>query len=267
MLKFLRHRIGDERVIRLIARMLKSGIMEDGLVQARKKERPKAPSSRRCCRTSTCTTCWTCGSAGVCRQCRGEAYYFRFADDFVACFQYRQDAEFQGRLRRTVGAIPLDRWRKRRRAASSLAGLRARTRAGAARSQGVYLSRLHALLRQDQEGLLQGQTSHQPQEAGTSLRAFSDWARRARHAETKGRCCGAEGAREGHLNYYAITDNARCCNTMSIAQPAFCSNGSTARASARHTPGSSFNQALRWVGWPRVRIRKDLNPCRRAEAR
>jgi len=34
MLKFLRHRIGDERVIRLIARMLKGGILEDGLVRA-----------------------------------------------------------------------------------------------------------------------------------------------------------------------------------------------------------------------------------------
>ena len=30
MIKFLEHRIGDHRVIRLIARMLKSGIMEDG---------------------------------------------------------------------------------------------------------------------------------------------------------------------------------------------------------------------------------------------
>src|SRR3989442_1547504 len=26
-------------------------------------------------------------------QCRGEAYLFRYADDFVACFQYREDAE------------------------------------------------------------------------------------------------------------------------------------------------------------------------------
>jgi hypothetical protein len=27
------------------------------------------------------------------RQCRGEAYYFRYADDFLACFQYENDAE------------------------------------------------------------------------------------------------------------------------------------------------------------------------------
>jgi RNA-directed DNA polymerase len=35
MIKFLRHRIGDDRVIRLIVRMLKSGIMEDGLITFR----------------------------------------------------------------------------------------------------------------------------------------------------------------------------------------------------------------------------------------
>ncbi len=28
------------------------------------------------------------------RQCRGEAYLFRFADDFLAGFQYQTDAEF-----------------------------------------------------------------------------------------------------------------------------------------------------------------------------
>ena len=33
-IKFLEHRIGDSRVIRLIKRMLRSGIMEDGLVRA-----------------------------------------------------------------------------------------------------------------------------------------------------------------------------------------------------------------------------------------
>jgi len=34
MLKFVMHRIGDPRIIRLINRMLKGGIMEDGLVKA-----------------------------------------------------------------------------------------------------------------------------------------------------------------------------------------------------------------------------------------
>ena len=34
LLKFLRQRIGDERVLRLIRRMVQAGLMEDGLGQA-----------------------------------------------------------------------------------------------------------------------------------------------------------------------------------------------------------------------------------------
>ena len=33
------------------------------------------------------------GNRRIRKQCRGEAYYFRFADDFLACFQYKGDAE------------------------------------------------------------------------------------------------------------------------------------------------------------------------------
>ena len=36
MLKFLKHRIGDPRIIRLISRMLKGGIMEDGLGESQR---------------------------------------------------------------------------------------------------------------------------------------------------------------------------------------------------------------------------------------
>ena len=41
MIKFLEHRVGDPRIIRLIKRMLKGGIMEDGLVKATDKGTPQ----------------------------------------------------------------------------------------------------------------------------------------------------------------------------------------------------------------------------------
>jgi len=56
MIKFLRHRIGDERVIRLIIRMLKSGIMEDGLIHASEEGPRRGLSCPHCCRISTCTS-------------------------------------------------------------------------------------------------------------------------------------------------------------------------------------------------------------------
>ena len=94
MIRFLRHRIGDERVIRLIIRMLKGGIMEDGLVQATEKGTPQGSILSPLLSNiylHYVLDLWF--SRRVSKASQGEAYYFRFADDFVACFQYREDAE------------------------------------------------------------------------------------------------------------------------------------------------------------------------------
>ena len=93
MVKFLRHRIGDERIIRLIQRMFKSGFMEDGLVYASEEGVPQGSILSPLLSNvylHYVLDLWF--SRRFLKQCRGQAYYFRFADDFVACFQYQADA-------------------------------------------------------------------------------------------------------------------------------------------------------------------------------
>jgi len=94
MIKFLEHRIGDPRILRLINRMLKGGIMEDGLVRASEKGTPQGSIlSPLLSNTYLHYVLDLWFSHRVKKQCRGEGYYFRFADDFLACFQYKADAE------------------------------------------------------------------------------------------------------------------------------------------------------------------------------
>jgi RNA-directed DNA polymerase len=55
--RFLRHRIGDPRIIRLIQKWLKAGILEDGVVTVSDKGTGQGSVAYRSLQTSTCTTC------------------------------------------------------------------------------------------------------------------------------------------------------------------------------------------------------------------
>jgi hypothetical protein len=102
---------------------------------------------------------------------------------------------------------------------------------------------------------------------GCSLRNFSDWARRARHKLRKGEMLKRAKARvQGHLNYYAITDNAPRCTTYVYRASRILFKWLNRKSQRKAYTWAQFNQALVWARWPTARIRKDLNPCRRAEA-
>ncbi len=94
LLKFLKQRIADHRVLRLIVRMLKAGIMEDGLVQAGEVWTPQG-STLSPLLSNIYLHCvldlWF--QRRIRRRCRGEAYLFRFADEFLVCFERQMDAD------------------------------------------------------------------------------------------------------------------------------------------------------------------------------
>jgi group II intron reverse transcriptase/maturase len=103
LIQFLEHDIADKKFIGIIKKLLDAGVMEDGKYMDSEAGTPQGG----------------CASAILANvylhyvldlwfdvavrkgQFRGEAYLTRYADDFVACFQYKDDAE---KFYRSLGA-------------------------------------------------------------------------------------------------------------------------------------------------------------------
>ena len=99
------------------------------------------------------------------------------------------------------------------------------------------------------------------------MREFSEWARRARCKLRKGeRLKSAKRRVQGHLNDYAITDNAKRCNPYVYYATRILRKWLNRKSQRKAYTWDQYNQALACVRWPRLRIRKDLSPFRRVEA-
>jgi RNA-directed DNA polymerase len=94
-----------------------------------------------------------------------------------------------------------------------------------------------------------------------ALAQFTDWIRRFRNLLPTGELLRQAKSRiQGHLNYYAITDNSdRCQQYMHLTRRVLF-KWLNRRSQRKSYTWDGFLQALRHVGWPQARVRVNLNP-------
>jgi len=267
--KFLEHRIGDRRVIRLIQRMLKAGLMEDGLTRATVEGTPQGSILSPLLSNvylHYALDLWF--QHKVRPACRGEAHHFRYADDFVDCFQHEHDARrYLRQLAARLAKFGLELAEEKTRCIGfgRFARRDARQR-GQKPDEFTFLGFTH-YCGATAKGYfkVKRRTSHKKFSA--SLHKFSDWAQAERCKLRKGEMLRAAIRRvNGYLNHYAITDNLPLCDKYSYYARRILFKWLNRKSQRKAYTWQGFNDALKWAGWPQVRRRKDLNPFRRAEA-
>jgi RNA-directed DNA polymerase len=93
LVKFIEHRIGDKRLVRLLQKWLNAGVMEDGQLHEVTSGTPQGGVISPLLANvylHYVLDLWV--QQWRKRHARGEVYIVRFADDFVMGFQYEQDA-------------------------------------------------------------------------------------------------------------------------------------------------------------------------------
>ena len=265
-MKFLERRIGDKRVLRLIVRMLKSGIMEDGLTRASDEGVPQGGNLSPLLSNvylHYALDLWF--ERRFKRTCRGDAYYFRYADDFLACFQHREDAErFLADLAARLAQFHLELEPSKTRLLEfgRFAEEQARRR-GQRPKTFDFLGFTHYCGHTRNGGFkVKRKTSTKKYHA--KLKATKEWLQRERSRLKKSELLRqAKLKLAGHLHYYAITDNGGMCHSFRYQVTRLLYKWLNRQSQRRSYNWERFNDALAWVGWPSAKVAHHLCPFRR----
>lgn len=94
LMKFLKHRIGDKRILRLIKRFLKAGVIEDGRLEVSEQGTPQGGAASPLLANvylHSVLDLWF--ERRFRKGCKGLARLIRYGDDFVVCFECEADAQ------------------------------------------------------------------------------------------------------------------------------------------------------------------------------
>ncbi len=265
LIKFVEQRVGDPRVLRLLRRMLKSGIMEDGLTHATDEGTPQGSIVSPLLSNiylHYVLDLWF--DRRVRPACRGHAQLFRFADDFVVCFEHAEEAEqFQLRLRDRLEGFHLELASEKTR--QLLFGRYARgdaQRVGDKPDQFDFLG-FTFYCGKTRRGAFKVKRRTSRKTIGAKLAQFTDWIRKQRHRHRTGELLARACSRiRGHLNYYAITDNSDCCQMFLYHATRILFKWLNRRSQRKSYDWDTFNAVLRSCGWPTVRITRHMCPFR-----
>lgn len=264
LMRMLKVRIGDPRVQRIIFRMLKAGVLDGELQEAGEEGTPQGGVlSPLLANVYLHYALDQWFQKVFCPSCRGQAWLFRFADDFVVCFEHQEDAErFSLEVKERLSGFNLTLAEDKTRLLRFGRWAEEDERGNGRRPDTFdFLGFTHYCGNTRKgEFKVKRRTSHK--RFRTKMAAWKEWVCKWRSRYGRGDILRRARVKlQGALNYYAITDNTPMCRNYQHEVESLLFKWLNRRSQRRSYNWREFKDALRWVRWPRVVIKHDLNPC------
>jgi group II intron reverse transcriptase/maturase len=212
LMRFLRHRIADERVLRLVAKWLGAGVLEDGSWSDSGEGTPQGGSLSPLMANvylhyvlDLWADWWRKNHA------RGNVIICRFADDFVVGFEYRKDAErFLEELRGRLAKFALELHPEKTRLIEfGLNAARRRDAEGRGKAETFTFLGFRHIVRKDRHGRFRVQRITDKKKMAAKLKSVRADVMRRRHLPVPEQGRWLASVIRGHEAYYAVPGNLR----------------------------------------------------------
>ena len=212
LMRFLAHRIGDKRILRMVRRFLKAGVSEDGSIRISNEGTPQGGVISPLLANIYLHYALDLWFEKVFRKrCRGFARLIRYADDFVVCFQYQADAEaFEAALGRRLGKFGLEIEPLKTKVLEFGRDAVRNARGKGERPMSFdFLGFTHYCgTRRNGTGFRMKRVTSR-KKFTAKLKAFKDWLKQSRTMRTGELWAIVQAKLRGHYAYYGVSDNQR----------------------------------------------------------
>lgn len=210
--KFLEHRIADPNIKRLVVRFLKAGIIEKGYWEPSMEGTPQGGNVSPLLANiylHYVLDLWF--EKVVKKNCRGEAKIIRYCDDFVCCFQYKDEAEkFYRALVKRLSKFGLEIAEEKSKIIQfgRFAQNNCSKRGKGKPETFDFLGFTH-YCSQSRRGRFRVKRKTSKKKLKAKIQAFKEWIKASRHFDKEYIWQIVKLKLIGHYRYYGITDNTR----------------------------------------------------------
>jgi RNA-directed DNA polymerase len=261
LMKMLEQRIADQRVLRMVKRFLKSGVMESGETRASEEGVPQGGSISPVLANVYLhygLDLWFEKVYG--KSCKGKARLIRFADDFVVCFQNREDAtRFQAALVERLNKFGLEVEPTKTKVLEF--GRNAERNAGARGEKPEtfdFLGFTHYCSRTRDGKRFRMKRVTSGKKFRAKLVTFKEWLKLNRIKPTQWIMQEVELKLRGHYQYYGVTDNYRGIVRFYREVTKMLFKWMNRRSQRRSYRWDEFEQLLKIFPLPQPRVRINL---------